>query len=375
MENSTNKKVSLARIGKTVFAVGISASVLSLNLADKASAVAIIGNGTIQLGVDNFGQLNIPGGTRSAGGTNVVGLRYLPTGNEGTAQGCLCEGWGVADAGTGVTGYANNDSGNAGITGVSFVSTASTATSVVNILGATGRPSFEVTHAFAPSAATNSLYSVLVTIKNTSTFDASDLRYRRVFDWDVEPTAFSEFSTIQGTVGASKVRFASNNGFASSNPLAGNSDLGFTGDFVDASRSGAAFDQGALFDFGLGALAAGASTELKIFYGGAATERDALDALGRVGAEVYSLGQSSGDKAGLGGTGLNTFIFGFEGVGGVKLPNPDAPPGEPTSTSPTGEPISTSPTDVPEPFTIVGTIIGGSAAMRMRKKLKSNDKV
>ena len=30
---------------------------------------------------------------------------------------------------------------------------------------------------------------------------------------------------------------------------------------------------------------------------------------------------------------------------------------------------------VPEPFTIVGTIIGGSAAMRMRKKLKSNDKV
>jgi hypothetical protein len=31
--------------------------------------------------------------------------------------------------------------------------------------------------------------------------------------------------------------------------------------------------------------------------------------------------------------------------------------------------------DVPEPFTIVGTIIGGSAAMRMRKKLKSNDKV
>ncbi len=31
--------------------------------------------------------------------------------------------------------------------------------------------------------------------------------------------------------------------------------------------------------------------------------------------------------------------------------------------------------EVPEPFTIVGTIIGGSAAMRMRKKLKSNDKV
>jgi hypothetical protein len=33
------------------------------------------------------------------------------------------------------------------------------------------------------------------------------------------------------------------------------------------------------------------------------------------------------------------------------------------------------PTAVPEPFTIVGTLIGGTAAMRMRKKLKSNDKV
>jgi hypothetical protein len=32
-------------------------------------------------------------------------------------------------------------------------------------------------------------------------------------------------------------------------------------------------------------------------------------------------------------------------------------------------------TDVPEPFTIVGTLIGGTAALRMRKKLKSNDKV
>ncbi|WP_396134336.1 PEP-CTERM sorting domain-containing protein [Chamaesiphon sp. VAR_48_metabat_135_sub] len=30
------------------------------------------------------------------------------------------------------------------------------------------------------------------------------------------------------------------------------------------------------------------------------------------------------------------------------------------------------PTSVPEPFTIIGTIVGGSAALRMRKKLKPN---
>jgi hypothetical protein len=36
---------------------------------------------------------------------------------------------------------------------------------------------------------------------------------------------------------------------------------------------------------------------------------------------------------------------------------------------------TSSSTAVPEPFTIIGTIMGGTAAMRMRKKLKSSDKV
>jgi hypothetical protein len=35
---------------------------------------------------------------------------------------------------------------------------------------------------------------------------------------------------------------------------------------------------------------------------------------------------------------------------------------------------SPSPTAVPEPFTIIGTLVGGSAALRMRKKLKSDNK-
>jgi hypothetical protein len=35
---------------------------------------------------------------------------------------------------------------------------------------------------------------------------------------------------------------------------------------------------------------------------------------------------------------------------------------------------SQSPTAVPEPFTIIGTLVGGSAALRMRKKLKSDNK-
>jgi hypothetical protein len=32
-------------------------------------------------------------------------------------------------------------------------------------------------------------------------------------------------------------------------------------------------------------------------------------------------------------------------------------------------------TAVPEPFTIIGTLIGGTAAVRMRKKLKATTKI
>ena len=36
--------------------------------------------------------------------------------------------------------------------------------------------------------------------------------------------------------------------------------------------------------------------------------------------------------------------------------------------------VTANPTAVPEPFTIVGTLVGGTAALRMRKKLKANSK-
>lgn len=36
-----------------------------------------------------------------------------------------------------------------------------------------------------------------------------------------------------------------------------------------------------------------------------------------------------------------------------------------------GSPIGGSATAIPEPFTIIGTLVGGTAAVRMRKKLKT----
>lgn len=278
-------------------------------VAAPAMASAIITNGTIGLGVDDEGQLNIGSSIRSAGGTLNYGLRDIATGLEATAQGCLCEGWGAATVG-GATVYANNASATAANV-VSFASTASTATSVVNSLGG---GALTVSHVYAPSASAL-LYQVEVTITNTSGADFTGATlYRRVMDWDIEPTPFNEYSTIQGGVGAANVLFTSNNGFANSNPFAGPSG-GVTGDFVDSGPQ----DHGALFDFTFGALKAGESQKLTVFYGAAPTEKSALAALGLVGAEVYSFGQAADDQFG-GTAGRRTFIFGFKGVGGTVIP-------------------------------------------------------
>lgn len=304
-------------------APGVRGPSFSLN----SEGEAILSNGTVQIGVAKLGNLNVEGGTTSAGGgTSFVGLRYVPTNNEATAPGCLCEGWGVADAASPtLTAYANKSSGTDGLTEVSFTSTdgfATTATSVVSA-SASGKQ-LRVTHAFRPAPETPNLFQVLVTIENTGSVAIGDLRYRRTFDWDVEPTAFDEFVTIQGTTASSTltVRRATVNGFSTSDPLEDEDDLGSTGDVVDFGPD----DIGSNFDFSFGALAAGAKKEFTIFYGASNSETGAINALKAVGAEVYSLGQPNVDGQPSKTTGEpNTFVFAFKGVGGVALNRPPVP--------------------------------------------------
>jgi len=318
---------------------------LSMLVAGAANA-AIITDGNVSLGVNDLGQLNVSGGVADVNGETDVGVRWLDAGlqYEATAQGCACEGWGVSA--NGISGYANKSSGTAGLLSTSFVTTATTATSVVNM-----NDDLSITHAFSLSASDN-LYQVSVTIENTSGADIADLLYRRTMDWDTAPTPFNEFVTIGGTAAASAVTGATDGGFCSSNPLAacGSIVAGASGDFT---ASGPA-DHGANFDFNFGELATGASYTFDIFYGGAANQRDAFAALGTVGAEVYSFGWSGTDADQDGfedvveGRKTPTFIFGFSGVGGVKLP----------------------PTDVPEPASIAmfGLALMGLASRRKFSK-------
>jgi hypothetical protein len=309
---------------------------------------AVITNGTIKLGVRDEGHLNIAGvGIPSIqSGTTAVGLRLIfpdETESEATAPGCLCEGWGASgDAVAGWKSESNGSSTNVSL--VSFTATDSTALSVVEILDAGGEipvPVLRVTHDFHPAAQTSLLYEVTVTLENVSDAPIGDLRYRRLMDWDIAPTTFSEFVTIE-TGNAVDIAATTDNGFDTPNPLVPSSPALFSGEAVDSGPS----DHGALFQFEFAdvtpetPLAPGESKSFTIFYGGAFNEPDALAALGAVGAEAYSFGQPNLSPPEDHGE-PNTFIFAFQGVGGDPVVPSDPVVHPPVSIPGWGEGIAT----------------------------------
>jgi hypothetical protein len=304
---------------------------------------AVITNGTVKLGINCEGSLNAPGGD-----DGTVGIRYVATNNDATAAGCECEGWGVGDATSGDYGWANKSDPVAteesvNMTVQSFSSTPSTATSKVRILNR-----FEVTHTYEPAPENANLYRVSVAVKNVSGATAA-VRYRRVMDWDVEPTPFSEFVTMRKG-NATELVNTTNNGFDTANPLSppqpiDNGAPALTGSWADQGPQ----DHGAMFQFNFGSLAAGATKSFTTYYGAAPTETAALAALTTVGAEAYSLGQADTADGPTIGT-PNTFMFAFKGVGGTSVFNPTA-----------ASQSLTTPVDTALPITLAGTHPGGLA--------------
>jgi hypothetical protein len=273
-----------------------------------AGASVVIDNGTIELGVNDRGNLNYA----------QRGVYYKPTGFDGTFSGCPCEGWGAGNFDSDPTkmfsGYANAQFGDDSVASESFTSTPTTATSVSSV----GSGRLLVTHEFAPFTGSDNLFEVRVTLKNASTETLGDVRYTRVMDWDIEPTATNEFVTIRrGTTSA--LRFSSDEGFKTGDPFEPRGDAGdpatYNTDFTDIGPQ----DHGALFDFGFGALAPGESTTFLIFYGAAATTAMADATVSAAGAEAYSYGKPTNADGVSVNDDLNTFIFAFRGLGGAPV--------------------------------------------------------
>lgn len=290
--------------------------------SSQAMAAATIINpaGTVAIGINNDGSLNTTTGNVAVNSSRT-GVSYkFPDGSfrDATSPGCFCEGWGVSVNGT-TSGYANvsSDSGAHNLTNVSFSSTATTAL-VTNSL--TSLSGLTVTHNFVPATnASSTLYRAHVTIANTTGAAVNNVKYVRVMDWDVPPTEFSELVTIKGTGTTTLLELSHDNGFSSANPLGGSGGSGTNVDFTDLGPA----DHGAYFRFNFGTIEDGAKYEFDIFYGAAASEREALAAIGSEGIELYSLGQANPARS----DSLITFIFGFKGVGGKPIePDPNEAP-------------------------------------------------
>jgi hypothetical protein len=291
-----------------------------------AQAVITLPGGQVSLGVAARGQLGagaLPAGSNSAG--DPFGIYLVGPKLDAISPGCFCEGWGASA--NGIAGHATNENGdNGAILPVSFSSTGSSATAVTRLSGTT----LQISQAYGPAAASGAAAGVLfvnnVTLTNTGATALTDVRYTRSMDWDVPPTEFAEFVTIQGWP-ASALLFSSDDGFAEANPLVNPSPIGAgvpaSANFVKNGPD----DHGAFFTFGFGTILPGESKTFRMYYGAGSNEATVLAAVSAAAVEVFSLGYSG--ASGAANPLAPVWMFGFAGVGGTPA-GPVTPTAIPT---------------------------------------------
>jgi hypothetical protein len=276
---------------------------------------------------------------------------------ESVAPDFLGEGWGIAAYDPGdlapanalATGFAGADPtvGVVGLTVDEFVvnGTNTGAVSTTHISDGSGNPMLSIVHDFHTTTS-DFVFEVTVTITNVSEVTLVP-RYRRVMDWDPEPTPFWDFSSIVGSAPAlasGVLEFVNNDGFNDLSPTAAQT---FDSPFCPDGPPITAFDgppinviedsdftnngpddQGATFGFLFEPLEPGDSRTFFIYYGVAPTTAQMEAALDDLDVNLYSLAKPTDENGTPGDPSddtviedLNTFAFGFRQVGENTCPD------------------------------------------------------
>ncbi|MGC9539748.1 hypothetical protein [Streptomyces sp. UG1] len=202
----------------------------------------------VEIGVRPGGNLITPDAPPSAGTlTTELGLRHTTTNYEAvSAVGCHCEGWGIlVNPPDGVGQWSGWSHGVHGLSANAEVIRHEVnslgVTSVVRLVGA-DYPVY-VTQEYRRSSTRPELIEVDVSVESLAPPEAwPHVTYRRVVDWDVEPTPTREFVTVKAD--HPRVEFASDYGFAGPDPGSARPVLHNEGSFTAAGP----YDQGTLFD-------------------------------------------------------------------------------------------------------------------------------
>lgn len=311
-------------------------------LVGVAHSQAIIGDGTVILGVGAAGFLNIPyaatGGDVNlpaddpADPTNLfsptIGLRNAAGTITALEKGTPSEGWGcgVRNGGFG-SDFLDECAAESDFDGLvdgslfnvqvmSFDADDEFLDADSSVLCGASELLY-VRHQFRPASGRpgcSGAYEIKVTIENRACDPVADVIYRRVLDWDIDPTPFSELLTIAGVGVDPFFEFVTNDGFCSPRPSdVCNNDFGFDGnDVVDFGP----FDQGATFQINVGQLEFGERAIFRMFYGFFDTEAQALQCVDGGNMNLFSLGQDENQE--------NTFLFGFRRSLSKSIVNSDS---------------------------------------------------
>ncbi len=355
--------VSSFWIASALLALGVNAQSLpTFGIIHNSTTTA---SQTIALGVNPAGHLNTPTGsgtvannanTLNSSPPGSVGTAYkwgggkpisgngtnYPAGwYDGTSPGSKWEGWGASGAlpvtAKVISAYASVDAGgiSSNITVKSFVVDSTSIKSTVWIsdpADLTKAPLLEVTHVYGPTSGTTNpnLFQALVTITNISGGTLTDVRYRRIMDWDMLnnlTTVYTDMVGVAASYGSTytpKVFDACDNGGAHYSitpdpsvackpaplPVTTSVHVDYAG--LGGTVNNTSTNLGASFTFQFGDLLCNESAIFYIYYGAGASKAEVTNALNIVGASIYSLGYDINYPT-------IAYGFGFKGVSGSAV--------------------------------------------------------